>query len=184
MFFTLAGKIPQIDSDNSKRKILKIFIIGSVLYAMLHFYVYSAQKSMLFDNIKKYLYYIMVSDFALAYFLMKNKKDDNQEEKYTPEEIKQIQYQQMCKMQMLHEAQQREQSSDENEQPPQKNLFKKKINSEKKNKEETKNKKEKESKESKEEKESKESNASKKSAKKIKKQSDECSDTCIPVYVK
>lgn len=202
MFYTLTSKIPYIESDNSKRKILKIFLIGSVLYSMLHYHLFSNKSSPLYDNIKKYLYYIMIADFALSYFLMSKKcpvnkedKKNNIENKYTVDEIKQIQYQQMQRAKMMQDLQRKQillnqkTNSSDNEKSDvseQKKIFKKKT---KKDEENVNNEEREEKKESKENlkknSEDKSDTSNDKKAKfKNKKMSDECSDTHIPVFVK
>lgn len=108
MLYTIVSKIPFISSNNSKRKILIIFIIGSVLYALLHYYLYSSPINGLFEQLKKYLYYIMAVDFGLAYFLSSknnnehNEDEENQEE-YSQEELKMIEMENIKRMQMMQQ---------------------------------------------------------------------------------
>ena len=92
-----------MENDKSDRKILKIFVIGSVLYVLLHYYLYmNGGSSSMIDKVKQYLYYVMGADFCIAYFLSSQKKssDENNDETqgYSPEELQRINYQQMEQM--------------------------------------------------------------------------------------
>lgn len=71
MFYTLISKLPFMANDKSPRKIFKIFVIGSIFYALLHYYLYSSEFSGLLGKAKSYLYYVMAADFAVAYVLTK-----------------------------------------------------------------------------------------------------------------
>lgn len=134
MVYTLISKLPFMENDKSDRKILKIFVIGSVLYVLLHYYLYmNGGSSSMIDKVKQYLYYVMGADFCIAYFLSSQKKssDENNDETqgYSPEELQRINYQQMEMEQMRRRAmnenawmnQQRMMAMQE-----QKNVFKKK----------------------------------------------------------
>ena len=56
-----------MESDKSSTKILKIFIIGSILYTFLHYYLYSISNNNFINMYRSYLYYIIILD--LFYFL-------------------------------------------------------------------------------------------------------------------
>ena len=73
MFYTLASKISAV-SGNS---ILRVFIFGSVLYVLLHYYINTSPNLFIFSLFIKYLYYLMAIDFAMAYFIIKSKKTAN-----------------------------------------------------------------------------------------------------------
>ncbi len=170
MFYTITSKLPFIETDNSKRKMLKIFIIGSVLYILLHLYLYSSNMTGLLENIKQYLYYMMALDFGVAYFFSKNSAEEETEntnvrngDKYTSEQMKAIQFEQMRRM--------REYSSQQPQQPQQpqqqvNNLFKKKdpATSDK-------------------EPDTKKLETKEPVKEQAKKETDEGTDTCIPVYM-
>ena len=68
MFYTLISQTPFINNDISSKKILKLFLIGSVLYILLHYYLFSAPRGFL-DKYKRYIYYVMAIDFVTAYIL-------------------------------------------------------------------------------------------------------------------
>jgi len=80
MFYTIISKLPFISSDKSSRKIFKIFVFGSLLYILLHYYLFlNAQEGML-DMLKTYIYYAMVADLVTVYALetwFKGKQDSN-----------------------------------------------------------------------------------------------------------
>jgi hypothetical protein len=83
MFYTLASRIPLISNSKSDGKFLKIFIIGSLAYILLHYYLYSGERWFLFEKLKTYLYYVMTIDLAIAYFLSKwntPQEDDSDDE--------------------------------------------------------------------------------------------------------
>ena len=71
MFYTLAGIT--FAQDNSRRKILKIFLAGSVLYVALHYYMYTSNSeymnNAMMQRIKQIIYYLMAMDFIVAYYL-------------------------------------------------------------------------------------------------------------------
>jgi hypothetical protein len=201
MFYTLASKIPFIQSDKSKRKILKIFIIGSVLYILLHYYLHSVPASGVIDTIKQYLYYIMPADFVLSYFLLgktdvnegsdgDDVNESNPEGGYSQKQLKEIQaiqsqreyeYQQEMQRRHMLMVQQKEREDD-------RALFKKKevvINNEKKSssdKERSPKKEEKKEDRKEETKENKKEDK-KEEKKKERRSEEEGTDTCIPVYM-
>jgi hypothetical protein len=190
MFYAIASKIPFIESDKSKRKILKIFIIGSVLYVLLHYYLYSSPINGMLSTVKQYLYYLMFADFGIAYFLSSQSvqeeneedSDDGQLNEYTPEQIRAIQMEQMRRAQSYQMEMQRQQmammqqNNDGNNDEA--------VNS---NKSPFVKKKEKDSvpvadKKS-SEKEKSQEGVKKENEKKVVKKSEEGTDTCIPVYM-
>lgn len=69
MIYTVISKLPFISSDTSNRKIFKIFLFGSLIYALLHYYVFSKTFGKTVEKYKSYIYYFMMIDFAIAYFL-------------------------------------------------------------------------------------------------------------------
>jgi hypothetical protein len=78
MFYTILSRIPQISTHTSERKYLIIFILGSIVYTVLHYYLYSHTDFL--NNVKKYLYYVMGIDFAIAYCLTKYYSTSNEPE--------------------------------------------------------------------------------------------------------
>lgn len=69
MFYTLVTKM--LVTKNKRNSFLKIFIIGSIAYILLHHYFYSVSRGELADKIKKYIYYLMMIDLAIAFLLYK-----------------------------------------------------------------------------------------------------------------
>ena len=91
MFYTLTSKIPLIPAG--KNHFLMIFIIGSIAYVLLHYYLSTNQTIEIVDKFKGYLYYLMAIDLAIAFFLSKGTAecDDIESSKgYTKDEKKQI----------------------------------------------------------------------------------------------
>lgn len=169
MFFSLVNKIPFIECDTSKRKLLKIFIIGAVMYVILHYYMITKQNVMT-NKIMKYLYYVVLIDLGIAYFLSKKntaKNNTQQQNQYSPEQLKAIQMQRMLQLQQM-QLQQAQQQLLQQEQPPQeeksehKGLFKKKE-------------------EKKEEEEEEQKEQAKETKKKVVEKSD--TETCLPIYM-
>jgi hypothetical protein len=116
MFYTIVSRIPFILNDKSNSKLLKIFILGSVLYILLHYWLNRNSRGSLIDKYKGYLYYIMMVDFTVSYFLLKLSKpivETNEEEEEEENSIKQKQlllnqmqqYKQMEEMQKLQQLQ-------------------------------------------------------------------------------
>lgn len=90
MFYTIVSKIPFIQGKNN---FLIIFILGSLAYIFLHYYLWSKQQPDFLDKGKSYLYYLMFIDLAIAYFLSRtsvNEKDSEKDNPYTPEEKKEV----------------------------------------------------------------------------------------------
>ena len=77
MFYTLASKIPALSKGGNK--LLKIFIFGSLIYILLHYYLHSGERWFLLDKLKTYLYYVMVVDFGVAYVLSKWNNSSSEE---------------------------------------------------------------------------------------------------------
>jgi hypothetical protein len=103
MFYTLVSRTV-ITKINSPRDYLYIFLLGSVGYVVLHWYLHMDKREGFTEKIREYLYYAMVIDAITAYVLMvmypskssdkkNDKTDDNEESKekeYTPEQKKAI----------------------------------------------------------------------------------------------
>lgn len=91
MFYTLAAKLPVINNNST---FLKIFVLGSVLYILLHYYVHSGERMEFLEKIKSYLYYIMAIDLGIAFILYKftqtsdhaDDEKENDTESYTKKE--------------------------------------------------------------------------------------------------
>jgi hypothetical protein len=77
MFYTITSKIPFISEKNN---LLLIFIIGSIAYILLHYYLWSSQQLLIVNKLRPYLYYILLIDLSIAYYLLKsNIKASNKE---------------------------------------------------------------------------------------------------------
>jgi hypothetical protein len=78
MFYTLSTKIPNIMSG---KKLLKIFVIGSVCYVVSNYFLQINKASEKLKLLNKYFYYAMVLDFIIASIIVKfykeEEKDDN-----------------------------------------------------------------------------------------------------------
>lgn len=69
MFYTIISRIPMISHSKSKQKFLQVFLLGSLVYILLHYYVNSGERHEFFESIKPYIYYWMAIDLALSYFI-------------------------------------------------------------------------------------------------------------------
>lgn len=117
MFYTLASKLI-IKGPVEGREFLFVFLAGSVMYVALHWYLHLDQKSGIVEQVRKYLYYAMAVDLAVAYVLVTffapaPKSEDKDDEKpktkreYTDEEKKAI----MAKMQEARRQQMKKASN-------------------------------------------------------------------------
>jgi hypothetical protein len=130
MFYTLVSR-SLITKINTPRDYFYIFLIGSVGYVILHWYLHMDKREGIIEKVREYLYYAMVLDVITAYVLMKmypaksdkkNTEDtgetkDSNEDQYTPEQKKAI----MQKMQEARRLQQmrQKQLADQNGSDPQ-----------------------------------------------------------------
>lgn len=71
MFYTLASRIPLVSGDKTSKNFLKVFIVGSILYVYVHYYLYSGERWYVLEKLKSYLYYVMILDFIITYIIMK-----------------------------------------------------------------------------------------------------------------
>ncbi len=71
MFYIIASRIPLVYSDTTNRKFLKIFILGSLLYICIHYYLHLEVRTGIIDKIKSKLLFVMAGDFAIACALAK-----------------------------------------------------------------------------------------------------------------
>lgn len=69
MFYTLVSR-SLITKINSSRDYLNIFLVGSIGYVILHWYLYSEKKEGIMEKIREYLYYLMVVDIITSYVLV------------------------------------------------------------------------------------------------------------------
>ena len=107
MFYTLISKLPII-SNNSNRKFLKVFILGSVLYVLLHYWLHSDTRPEFVEKLKGYLYFVMLVDMCVGWWFSRptiESDDDAGEKKYTPDERNDIMknLDEMRKMQMMRQ---------------------------------------------------------------------------------
>jgi hypothetical protein len=71
MFYIIASRIPLVYSDPTNRKFLKIFILGSLLYICIHYYLHLDTRSNIIEKIKSKLLFVMAGDFLIACTLAK-----------------------------------------------------------------------------------------------------------------
>ena len=71
MFYIISSRIPLISSDKTNRKYFKLFVSGAVSYVLLHYYLNKEVMSGMVEKIRKYIYYVMCIDFAIACVLLK-----------------------------------------------------------------------------------------------------------------
>jgi hypothetical protein len=81
MFYTIISRIPQVYNNNNKNKLAYIFIIGSVVYVILHYYLFTINNNLTIDKLKMYIYYAILFDFicllTMFYFKKNNISNDN-----------------------------------------------------------------------------------------------------------
>jgi len=114
MFYTITSRLPFILSDNTPRKLFKIFLIGSICYIILHYFLYLKVEGNILLKLRQYIYYIMGADFVLAYLLGKlwkssnkyNNQDtqDNQDNIFNQKKALE-EYEELKKLQMLRQMQ-------------------------------------------------------------------------------
>ena len=81
MFYTIISKTPKL--PYGKNKLLLVFILGSVLYLLLHYKIWSKKPNDgMMAKVQKYFYFAMAIDFIVAYFLI-NKQEKEQNKKHT-----------------------------------------------------------------------------------------------------
>jgi hypothetical protein len=66
MFYFLVSKIPIINNTNDEHRIFKVFVVGTILYLILHIYLFSHPVSERVEKYGKYLYYIWFGDAGLS----------------------------------------------------------------------------------------------------------------------
>ncbi len=96
MFYIISTRIPLVYSDTTNRKFLKIFILGSLIYICVHYYLHLEERNDLMNKLKSKILYVMGADFliacALAKFLAptvvaeKDDKEDEDKPSYTADE--------------------------------------------------------------------------------------------------
>ena len=59
MFYTLVSRTI-ITKISTSRDYLYIFILGSVLYVLLHWYLHMEERNGIVEKVREYLYYAMV----------------------------------------------------------------------------------------------------------------------------
>jgi hypothetical protein len=108
MFYTLVSR-SIITKINTSRDYLYIFLIGSIGYVILHWYLHMDKCEGFLEKIREYLYYAMVVDAVTAYALMmfyppsskqnqrsqleknsENESSGKNDPQYTPEQSKAI----------------------------------------------------------------------------------------------
>ena len=101
MFYIISSRIPFISSDKTNRKYFKVFVIGSIFYVLLHYYLNKEVRQGMIEKVRKYIYYAMGVDLAIACVLLKyiktsipndtennddnDSEDDNKDEKLIKE---------------------------------------------------------------------------------------------------
>lgn len=81
MFYSLISKIPYLTESVKDYRMFKVFLVGSVLYLVLHYFLYSGY--MVNINYKWLIYPIMIIDFSIAYWLLSavNSKEQGERER-------------------------------------------------------------------------------------------------------
>lgn len=68
MFYTLISKTPYITKSNNS--LLPVFILGSIMYLVLHYYLFSQNMPDIISKNKMYIYYLIIVDLILAVYLI------------------------------------------------------------------------------------------------------------------
>jgi hypothetical protein len=106
MFYIISSRIPLISSDFTKRKYFKVFVFGSVFYVLLHYFLNKQVRAGIPEKMRKFLFYIMGVDFAIACILLKYMKtavpddeadDDNDDHSHNDNNHKPLQQPQLTK---------------------------------------------------------------------------------------
>jgi hypothetical protein len=97
MFYSLGTRISYITENKQGNVLLRVFIFGSLLYLILHYYLYIDRRWEAVDKMKHYLYYVMFVDFVISYLLIKwnspsKQSTDEEEQKdiMTNEQLEEI----------------------------------------------------------------------------------------------
>jgi hypothetical protein len=96
MFYTLVSR-SVITKINTSRDYLNIFLIGSIGYVILHWYLYSEKKEGIMEKLREYLYYMMVVDIVTSYISVtfypsKSDKKSSESEELPEDVLPQQQY--------------------------------------------------------------------------------------------
>ena len=75
MIYTLISKIPFVAKMKSF-KFFVIFVLGSIAYLVLHYYLHSSENLGFIDNFKGYFYYLLGVDFMVALTLSRMTSED------------------------------------------------------------------------------------------------------------
>ena len=59
MFYILDSRLPMVYSDPKKTKYLKLFVIGSILYLFVHYYLFLDTRVFLFELLKGKFYFFL-----------------------------------------------------------------------------------------------------------------------------
>jgi hypothetical protein len=86
MFFTLVSRTV-ITKIRTPRDYLYIFLIGSVGYVALHWYLHMEKRESIVEKVREYLYYAMVLDIITAWTLMVMYPVKSDKELEEPEEV-------------------------------------------------------------------------------------------------
>lgn len=71
MFFIIASRIPIISADSTNRKYFKLFVVGALLYTIVHYYLHSKLRDGALEKLRTNMYYIMAIDYTIACVLLK-----------------------------------------------------------------------------------------------------------------
>lgn len=69
MFYTIVSKTPLVPSNDFGTKFFRVFLLGSIAYILLNYFVYSSDKGFVFDKVKDYFYYLVALDLVIAYII-------------------------------------------------------------------------------------------------------------------
>lgn len=86
MFYNIISRIPKIVEATKKKKLLYISIIGTLIYIIIHAFLFSKQSESIgvITKYRYYIYVIMLLDFGIMYLML---KDDNVKSKEVVESV-------------------------------------------------------------------------------------------------
>lgn len=87
MFYNIISKIPKIVEATKKKKMLYILIIGTLIYIIIHAFLFSKQSESIgvITKYRNYVYLVMLLDFGIMYMTLK--EDTPKENKPEPKKV-------------------------------------------------------------------------------------------------
>ncbi len=114
MFYIIASRIPALAAHPDK-KYFRVFLIGSILYVLLHYYLHSVIRTGFLEKLRKFLYHIMGVDYLISIVLLKyvsiSKPEELDDDNDTANENNEVQQLQQLQLQSQQSHEQNQQNS-------------------------------------------------------------------------